>query len=67
MRKRATQHQVSVERKAAALRKHFGQGVPAPDVCAEFGIPISTFYAWRRRVLNNLEVLLARRRPARRK
>ena len=49
-----TRRKFSAEDKAAILRKHLVDKSPVSDVCDEYGIQPSVFYAWQRQVMDNL-------------
>ena len=54
------------EQKAAILRPHLADKVPVSDLCDEFGIQPSVFYAWQRQLLENLSAALEDGRSNRR-
>ena len=41
--------------KAAIVRRHLVDKVPVSDLCDEYGIQPSVFYAWQRQVVEGLE------------
>jgi transposase len=49
-----TRRKFSAEEKAAILRHHLVDKKPVSDVCDEYGIQPSVFYAWQRQVMDNL-------------
>jgi transposase-like protein len=49
-----TGRKFSAEEKAAILRHHLVDKKPVSDVCDEYGIQPSVFYAWQRQVMDNL-------------
>ena len=46
------------EKKAAILRRHFADKVPVSDLCDEYSLQPSVFYAWQRQMLENLDAAL---------
>ena len=42
--------------KATILRRHLADKVPVSDLCEEFGIQPSVFYAWQKQLFEKLEV-----------
>lgn len=46
------------EQKAAILRRHLVDKVAVSDLCDEYKIQPSVFYAWQRQLLENMESVL---------
>jgi len=49
-----TRRKFSAEDKAAILRQHLVDKKPVSDVCEEYGIQPSVFYAWQRHLMENM-------------
>lgn len=47
-RKERTNH--SREQKAVILRRHLVDKVPISDLCAEYGMHVTTFYMWQKKM-----------------
>ena len=53
-KKKRTRRSHSVEQKAAILRRHLVDKVPVSDLCDEYKLQPSVFYAWQRQLMHNL-------------
>ena len=60
-----TRRHFTAEKKAEILRRHLADKVPVSDLCDEYSIQPSVFYAWQRQVLENLASALQDGRPHR--
>lgn len=56
----------SPEQKLAILRRHLLEHVPVSDLCDEYGIQPTVFYAWQKQLFENGSAVFERRtdRPA---
>ncbi len=61
MSQKRKRRKFSAEEKATVLRKHLVEKKPVSDVCDEYGIQPSVFYAWQAQALGNLAEALERR------
>lgn len=51
---------LSAEQKVAIVRRHLLEGVPVSDLCDEFGIHATQYYAWQKQLFENAAVLFER-------
>jgi len=58
MRERKTRRKFNAEQKAAVLRRHLQDKIPVSDVCDEYKIQPSVFYAWQRHLIENMATAL---------
>ena len=49
------------EQKISILRRHFVEKVPVSDLCDEFGIHPTQFYAWQKQLFENAAPIFERR------
>lgn len=49
------------EQKVSILRRHLVEDVPVSDLCDEFGIHPTQFYAWQKQLFENAAPLFERR------
>jgi transposase-like protein len=59
-----SRRQFTIEQKAAILRRHLADKVPASDLCNEYQLQPSVFYHWLRQVHENLAGALTAPAPA---
>ena len=68
-KKKRSRQTHSVEKKARILRRHLVDKVPVSDLCDEYKIQPSVFYAWQRQLMENLpaamELVGGRKRKSR--
>lgn len=64
-KKDRSRRRFTAEQKATILRRHFADKVPVSQLCEEYKLQPSVFYAWQRQALENLEASLERRGGAR--
>lgn len=53
---------LSPETKVAIVRRHLVEGTPVSDLCDEFGIHATQYYAWQRQLFENGTVVFERKR-----
>ncbi len=49
------------EQKVSILRRHLVENVPVSDLCDEFGIHPTQFYAWQKQLFENAALIFERR------
>jgi len=52
---------LSPEQKVAVVRRHLLENVPVSDLCDEFGIHATQYYAWQKQLFENAANLFERR------
>ena len=53
-KKGSSRRKFSAEQKAAILRRHLVDKVPASDLCDEYKLQPSVFYGWKQQLMENL-------------
>jgi len=52
---------LSPEQKVAVVRRHLLENVPVSDLCDEYGIHATQYYAWQKQLFENAAKLFERR------
>lgn len=57
-KKNGNRRRFTIEQKATVLRRHFADKMPVSDLCDEYKLQPSVFYAWQKQALANIEASL---------